>query len=302
VPKDEAIPSASGSRNHKTATPAVAVPSQLGSKKTAPAKPSDENPLRSVTAALDLLKEFGKSNHPIGVSELARRQGLGKSHCSKLLATMRASGILQQDPVTRLYSVGIGAFALGIQYVRHHELARLALPIMRHVAEVCGCSIVLSVLHGLDIMHIQIVEGVLTREGRLRVGVWIPFHASSAGRVILSRHSEDAVRELLQQRPLERFTDKTIVDAPNLLAALRQARDEGYALTRGQTLDGSAAIAVPVFCSAQKICASLGILLPEHLSTEESALTLLGPLRDAAREMSLRNGALNYPYAPRPPG
>lgn len=298
LPNDKAIPPKSGARKRKGAVPDAIVPSERSSLSQPPPKLRDATPLRSVSAALDVLREFGKSNQPIGVMEIARKQGLGKSHCSKLLATLRASGFLQQDPVTRLYSVGIEAFALGVQYVRNHELARVALPIMRHVADVCGCSTTLSVLHDLNIMHIQIVEGALTREGRLRTGVWIPFHASSAGRIILSRRSEDELERLFQQRPLERFTEQTVVNVADLIASLRRARKDGYAITRGQTLDGSAAIAVPIFDSEQKICASLGILLPEHLSGEEEALTLLGPLRDGAREMSLRNGALNYPYAP----
>ena len=68
---------------------------------------------RSVQNAARLLKEFGTAEGSLGVTELARRLGLGKSTVHRLLATLTAERILEHDPATGTYRLGLMMWELG---------------------------------------------------------------------------------------------------------------------------------------------------------------------------------------------
>ena len=75
--------------------------------------------LTSVQNAARLLKEFGTADGSLGVTELARRLGLGKSTVHRLLATLTAERILEHDPATGTYRLGLMMWELGARVSVH---------------------------------------------------------------------------------------------------------------------------------------------------------------------------------------
>ena len=69
--------------------------------------PMTDATLSTVRNAARLLKAFLTREESIGVSELARRLGLGKSNVHRLLTTLVAEGLVEQDARTGGYRLGI---------------------------------------------------------------------------------------------------------------------------------------------------------------------------------------------------
>lgn len=65
--------------------------------------PGDTQVLGSVSNAARLLREFGKGDRELGVSDLSRRLGLSKSTTHRLLHTLTVEGLLEQVPSTGHY-------------------------------------------------------------------------------------------------------------------------------------------------------------------------------------------------------
>ena len=78
--------------------------------------------LSSVQNAARLLKEFGTAEGSLGVTELARRLDLGKSTVHRLLATLTAERILEHDPATGTYRLGLMMWELGARVSVHRVL------------------------------------------------------------------------------------------------------------------------------------------------------------------------------------
>src|SRR5579875_2885473 len=78
-----------------------------------PGKPDRQAGLSTVRNAARLLKVFRSRETDLGVSELARRLNLGKSTVHRLLTTLAAEGLIEQDPRTGGYRLGIVMFELG---------------------------------------------------------------------------------------------------------------------------------------------------------------------------------------------
>ena len=87
----------------------------------APSAKVDKPQMKSLSTALQVLREFVTAQQPFGVVELSERLGLRKGQISKILRAFRQQSFLEQDPTTRKYSVGINAFALGNNFVNSNH-------------------------------------------------------------------------------------------------------------------------------------------------------------------------------------
>src|SRR5262245_45972655 len=74
--------------------------------------------LSSVSTAVRLLKAFSEEQVEIGISDLGKRLGVAKSTVHRLAVTLVAQGMLEQNPDTGKYRLGISLFRLGA-LVRH---------------------------------------------------------------------------------------------------------------------------------------------------------------------------------------
>lgn len=275
----------------------AAAPRRVTARVPGPDLAEPERPtIKSLSTALRLLSRFVAAQGPLGVGELAEQVGLHKSQVSKILKTFRDYDFLEQDAATQKYSVGLNAFALGNNYVNAYPLSRNALPVMRKLVDETGHTATLSIMHNSNVIHLLAVEGRMFIDGRWRVGRWMPYHTTAAGKLLLAFGPPERIDLLLKTRGLPRITPNTVTNERQFRAALRKARATGISVTRSETYAASAAIGAPVFDASGPAIAVLGLICPEHLLTRQEEERLLAPLQRAARELSLKMGAATYPF------
>ncbi len=274
----------------------MTVPKRRTPARSGAAKASAQSTIKSLATALRLLSRFVAAQGPLGVADLARELGLNKSQVSKILKTFRDYGFIEQDAATQKYSVGLNAFALGNNYVNAYPLSRDALPVMRKLVDETGHSAALSIMRGGDVIHLLAVEGRLFIDGRWRVGRFMPYHSTSAGKLLLAFGPPERVDLLLKTRGLPRMTPNTITDERQFRTALQKARKTGISVSRSETYTASAAIGAPVFDATGQAIAVLGLICPEHLLTRQEEERLVAPLQRAARELSFKMGVDTYPF------
>jgi DNA-binding IclR family transcriptional regulator len=252
--------------------------------------------MKTVDTALKLLKLFETDEQTLSVSEIAEKTDLPKSKVSRLLAVFRANGFLEQDEQTRRYRIGLAAFELGSNFVKSQPLARDALPTLRNIMEQTGHSTTLSVIRGDLILHLLAVEGPHYIDGRWRVGNRLPYHATSAGKVLLAGMSPASVAEFIARNPPVAITLSTVIDPVLLLRQIAEVRVRGVSITRGESAPGLAAIAVPVLGRSNQTVAALGLVIPDRFFEERKTVGLVTLLHQEARRLSIRCGAADYPF------
>ena len=100
--------------------------------KSAPGKLAGLN--QSLARGLLILKTIADSQGEVGVRELGRLLDIDKSIVSRLLITLAEHGFIEQNPVTRRYSIGTIAFEIGqrnpqfshLQTTAYDDLQRLS--------------------------------------------------------------------------------------------------------------------------------------------------------------------------------
>jgi len=102
----------------------------------------------------------------------------------------------------------------------------------------------------------------------------------------LSSLRTDYLERFLRNHELEALTEKTITNVETLKDELETIRTQGYATDDEEFMSGMTAIAVPILDHRGRLLSTLSIHAPEQRRTVADLIANLGPLRDAAAEMT----------------
>lgn len=219
-------------------------------------------PLQTVTNAARLLKAFLTREESLGVSELARRLGLGKSAVHRLLVTLAAEGLIEQDPAGGGYRLGLTVFELGEAVRVHMDLHAAAGSVLIHLREQTGESAQVGMLDGHDVVYVDRLESSHALRLFTEAGRRVPVHCTSSGKVLMA-HAPEPVREaFLATAALHAHTDRTITDPERLREALAQVRAQGWADAVDEREIGVASLAAPVRDASGAVVAAIGIGAP----------------------------------------
>ena len=114
----------------------------------------------------------------------------------------------------------------------------------------------------------------------------MPLHGGASGLAILAFLPE-AVQYEVAHKPLVQLTPDTVTDPDALLERLVQVRRDGYAITRGERIEGAVAIASPVFgLIPGDVAGAAGITIPESRFDESKTQEFALRVREAAAQIT----------------
>lgn len=196
-------------------------------------------------------------------SEIARIVGRERSQVSRMLKSLAAAGLVEQNPETRAYRLGWQLFALAAQ-AGDQRLASNGISVLRAVVAETGETALLSVLDAGKSFTV-----LTERPNRnVQAGGWVgrtsPLHATASGRALMLDLDDDEVRDLVA-------TDLTAATAlgaqapdtlSELFGRLRGERRAGYAVAIDEIETGLASVGAPVRDSTGRIIAALNVSGP----------------------------------------
>lgn len=198
--------------------------------------------VQSVDRALRLLDGVALAA-PSGatVAALAEQSGINRATAWRLLSTLEANGLVERDPSTNRYKIGLALIRMSAA-AGYDGLVRRTRPILERVSGQTGETADLAAvgLHGVTYVGEVTPPSVMAVSWLARE---VPLHATSTGKAFLAWLPPDEVLAMLES-PLCGYTDTTITDLDLLLGELVKTRARGYAECAGeleQTLYGVSA-------------------------------------------------------------
>jgi len=188
-----------------------------------PSRLIDKGRLSSVATSVRLLKAFSEEQVEIGISDLAKRLGVAKSTVHRLAVTLVADGMLEQNPDTGKYRLGIALFRLGSLVRRRMTMSNEARPLLRDLREKVNETVHLAVLDGSEIMYVFNLESTQAIRMRSDVGVRKPAYCTAEGQAILAFQPADVVERVVRDGLAAR-TPQTITDPQTLKKLLEGVR------------------------------------------------------------------------------
>lgn len=243
---------------------------------------SDSQVLSSVRNAARLLKQFSAREREFGVSELSRRLDLGKSTVHRLLVTLAAEHLVEQDPITGRYRLGIALHDLGTAVAVHLDLHEAVIPPMEHLRSATGETVHVSVLDGREVVYVERLDSPQSLRLFLEIGRRNAAHSTATGKCLLAFLTDSELSALLTGWKLDAQTPHTITDPSRLRRELAEVRRRGYAQNLNESELGVLSVAAPIRALGGDVAAAISAAGPTARMEPAMGATIQAVLRAAA--------------------
>ena len=204
------------------------------------------NRLSSVATGVRVLKAFTSKTPNWGVTDLASHMGLSKSTVHRVLSTLADEGLLEQDPGTSRYRLGLALFDLVAAVPSQRGLHEAVLLPMTDLRNSTGETVQVGVLDGRQVVYVERLDSPHTLRMFTELGRRNHAHCTGSGKALLAFAPAGQLARLLNGWVLEALTEHTIVSTEALRAHLAIIRERGYAENRHESQIGVVSIAAPI--------------------------------------------------------
>lgn len=214
---------------------------------------------RSLSRALELLDVMAGDRVEWTVTDLARASGNSLATTHRTIAALEVSGYVDRAEPRGPVTLGLKLLQLGEIVARRLDIRGAAARELRSLADETGDTAVLAIATGRGVVCIERVEGAYPiRATALQVGSLVPYHAAALALAVLAFLDLSEQKRILR-KPLRKFTESTVTDSGQLMERLQQIRDQRVAYSVSETVEGTGAVASPIFNHEQRVVGSVAV-------------------------------------------
>ncbi len=248
--------------------------------------------IKPVFKALRVLKCLGDAGRELPLVEICRLVRLPKPTVYKYLQTLKEAGFVLYDPECECYWLGPNAWSLGRTVDPSLRVREVARPIMQQLRDRFGETINLGVLHGDEVVYLEMAISRQALRLQATIGAHDPAYTTSLGRAMIAFLPPERWKKHIP-RHLHARTSRTITSHDALHAELIATRKRGYAVERGENEEGALCIGAPIFDQDGNVIAAISLSAPASRISPAHEGEVAQAIVRAAREVSDRLG-----YAP----
>lgn len=221
--------------------------------------------------------------------QIAKELSLPKNAVFRITVTLAHRGYLERDKESKRFYLSRRVLALGYGALGEDvSLVEEAIGEMRRLRDAVRETVCLSVLVEDQGFVLEQAPGTYPFRCVVNTGMRQPLHASASCKAILAYLPDQERETLLGSIRLHRFTPRTITKRVDLLRELEQVRTCGYAVDRGEHIEGITCVAAPVFSREVRPMAALTVTGPAGRMPEESLEKIGRTIRAHADQISGR--------------
>ena len=244
-----------------------------------------------VDKVASLLIALAGEKKALDLSEIAALTRINKSTACRILKRLAVHRLVDQDPDSGSYRLGLALFELGRRVADTERLCEVARPVLESLARESGETAHFALLDANEgrVVHLARVESPHpVRAVPSRTGEPHPFHCLSVGKAIAAFLPEAERKLLLSRSPFERFTRYTITRRGDLELELERVRRVGYAVDNEEYYEGIRCLGVPVLGHADSVLGGLSLAGPTSRMTLDRLDELAALLGRAATEVATK--------------
>ncbi|SKC80831.1 IclR family transcriptional regulator [Maledivibacter halophilus] len=226
--------------------------------------------INSVTKAIEIMEFIAYSDEEVGVTEISNSLNYGVSATYHLLNTLRKVNIIEQNPKTKKYRLGIKLWQIGKIANEQNRLSLILKPYLKKLKNLTEETSNLTVLDNNEIVYLAQEESDRLVKMFTKTGARAPLYCSAAGKILLAYQSPEKQKTILESLNLKKFTDKTIIDINTLKNELNKIKNNGYGFDHEERELGVSCIAAPVLGFNDEIIAAISISGPTSRFNEEN--------------------------------
>lgn len=238
----------------------------------------------AVTRAIAILRLLSRSRTPQSLKTIAESLDLVPSTALHIVRALVAEELLQADPQTKRYRLGVGMLPLARAVLENADFPGLVRPMLDEISRRYGVTAI-----GVEVPNLEtmIVVALARSQAPVRlhvdVGSRFPALISATGRCVAA-FSGQPVKEIEKRFRLLRWDDAPAYDVWR--KEVDQVRRQGFSIDRGNYIAGVTIVAVPVLNGLGTITHTLAAVGLGSQLDRTTTLALAQDLRAAAQEVA----------------
>jgi DNA-binding IclR family transcriptional regulator len=225
--------------------------------------------VKSAERAMELLEFFSDWRRPASIKEISQSLGYPQSSTSVLLRALTNAGYFDHDARTGMYMPSVrillAAEWIGEQLFSEQSLLRL----MEKVRDKTGHTVMVGVQDGVHTRYLHVLRATRVNPFVTRIGSLRPLFRSAAGKMLLTVITEREIALLLRRANAQENDAALHLSLEEVLKERADTKRTGYAISRGTSVPGAAALA---------------ILVPVPRGAKAMTLSVGGPMREILQE------------------
>ncbi|MDQ0767612.1 IclR family acetate operon transcriptional repressor [Pseudarthrobacter defluvii] len=242
-----------------------------------------------VVNAIAVLRTFTADEPLLGVTEIANRVGMHKSSVSRILATFEQENLVERDPETKRFRLGLGLIAVAGPLLAEMEERRVAYPVLRQLTEQTGETSALMLWNGDEAICVEQIASHHQIKHTTPLGARYRDAMSASVQVFLSTLPAERVRELLRSGTIT-FPGLDDAGLAAYEARLQDVARRGWAGNYGESSMDEVGVAAPVRDHRGDVVAAVLIPAPRFRVSKEQFEGLGEACMAAAAKVTTRLG------------
>jgi DNA-binding IclR family transcriptional regulator len=229
--------------------------------------------VRAVERALDILLAFKPHDEALTVSELLDRVDLSRPTLYRLLWTLQSRQFLTSSHSPKRFRLGSAVAQLAHTWTSALDLGAMAEPMMRRLWEKTSETVALFVREDMSRVCIAEMPSAQALSFRRGVGYRESLTLGASGKAILA---------YLPATPFGRLQAETKMREREL----SQIKHRGFAVSKGELIQGAVAVSAPFFNGSGEVVGSLSVFGPSVRLSDAQILTFAPLLTREAGQIS----------------
>lgn len=224
------------------------------------------------------------------MADLSAALGLSRSAAYRIVGQLRERGYLIDDGENHL-RLGPVAIRVGLQALDGLDLFKVTPDHLRDLVKITQETAFVAVLEGKEMAYVMQEVGPQVVKVSSKLGSRAPLHATGLGKAYLSAMPAAEAEQVIAGLDLVGFTPTTLTSADELMAAVREAAERGYAIDDAEREPGVRCLAAPIRDASSRPVAAISVAGPRD-RIQAAEASIIDSVRATAHRIS---GSLGCP-------
>jgi len=245
--------------------------------------------------AMAALEVLGARPQERSLVELCNALKLHKSTVHRLMMVLEQHRLVDKNPDTGRYRLGLKLFEFGSKAIGALDLKRHAKPHLNRLLQEINETVHFCILDDGQVFYVEKVEPERSVRMACTVGSRAPAYCTAVGKAMLAELTDAEVNSIIRHWGLKPITKNTISTAAELKAELRAVRTRGFAVDDEEKEEGLRCVGAAVRGHSGKLIAAISVSGPAFRVTKERVQEIGQTVMRVANDLSEELG-----YQPAP--
>lgn len=224
--------------------------------------------------ATEIMDYIARAKVAPNLADLAQNLTISKPTILKILRTLEYCGYITVKKSDKRYYLGIKFLQYADSVTKNDSLSLAAQTSLFELRDKTKETVNLGILQSNNVILINKLESPQSIKLVSTIGGTMNLYSSSLGKAMLSCFSQEQLEDYLQRTELIPVTNNTITDKDLLKENLNLARQNGYAIEKGENESDVICVGFPIFKNGH-IYGAFSITAPAYRVTEEKIVSFV---------------------------